>query len=86
MKAIPTIITVLLVLIMCFSCSSDNEGGNCSISCGGIGTSQPFVQTNTPFVTEAKCVELGKEKEGSACKASYCPPTGDPDDCYQVYP
>ena len=63
----------------------DNEGGTCSISCGGAGTGQPFVQTNTPFVTEKKCKEMGMNK-GGGCKTSYCPPTGDPDDCYQVYP
>ncbi len=76
---------VLLFAIL-LGCSSDGEGGNCSISCGGFGTSQPFVQTNHPFVSESECVQIAMEKEGSACEASYCPPTGDPDDCYQVYP
>ncbi len=73
-------------LFLFFSCSSDEQGGNCSISCGGIGTSQPFVLTNHPFVSESECVKIAEEKQGSACKASYCPPTGDPDDCYEVYP
>ncbi|MEX0288461.1 MAG: hypothetical protein AB3N14_05075 [Flavobacteriaceae bacterium] len=87
MKSFFRLLAVTLVVLMAnFSCSSDEEGGNCSISCGGFGTSQPFVQTNHPFVTEAKCIEIAREKQGSACKASYCPPTGDPDDCYRVYP
>ncbi|WP_299553083.1 hypothetical protein [Seonamhaeicola sp.] len=72
--------------MLLFACSADNAGGNCSISCGGFGTSQPFVQTNHPFVSESECIKIAKEKAGSACKASYCPPTGDSDDCYQVYP
>ncbi len=73
-----------LILISCSS--SDGEGGNCSISCGGAGTGQPFVQTNKAFVSESECVKLGKEKNDGSCKASFCPPTGDSDDCYQVYP
>ena len=85
MKSLYQYSIVVLVIFFC-SCSSDGEGGNCSISCGGFRTSQPFVQTNHPFVSESRCVEIAKEKQGSACKASYCPPTGNPDDCYQVYP
>lgn len=69
-----------------FSCSKDGgERGACTISCGGSGTGQPFVWTNHPFKTERECREMGEEK-GGGCKASYCPPTGDSNDCYQVYP
>ncbi|MDH3246593.1 MAG: hypothetical protein OEM26_18375 [Saprospiraceae bacterium] len=80
----------LFLLLTCtfliLACDGDSSSsGNCSISCGGFGTGQPFVQTNHPFVSEAECIQLGMERSGG-CKASYCPPTGDPDDCYQVYP
>ncbi|MEM7381638.1 MAG: hypothetical protein AAF361_10640 [Bacteroidota bacterium] len=85
MKLYTTLLSLVL-LFLAYSCSSDEEGGNCSISCGGVGTGQPFVQTNKAFVSEAECVKLGEEKESASCKASFCPPTGDPDDCYQVYP
>ncbi|MDN5213295.1 hypothetical protein QQ020_14595 [Fulvivirgaceae bacterium BMA12] len=73
-------------LLFIASCASDEGGGgNCSISCGGFGTGQPFVQTNHPGTTESDCMKMGEEK-GRSCKTSFCPPTGDPDDCYQVYP
>ncbi len=85
MRPLPLIVFTLF-LVLSFSCSSEEEGGNCSISCGGFRTSQPFVLTNHPFVSESECIKIAKEKDGSACKASYCPPTGNSDDCYQVYP
>lgn len=75
-----------IFLIMVYACSSDGLGGNCSISCGGAGTGQPFVQTNTAFVSEEECEQLGRDKNNASCKASFCPPTGNSNDCYQVYP
>ncbi len=78
-------LSLLLMFFFCLSSCSDNEAGNCSISCGGAGTGQPFVQTNQAFVTEDECRKLGEEKSGG-CKASFCPPTGNSSDCYQVYP
>ncbi len=73
--------------VLCFyACSSDDELGSCSISCGGFRTGQPFSFTNHAFVSESRCVELAEEREGGACKASYCPPTGNDEDCYEVYP
>ena len=84
----PFVLLFSITLFLLFtSCSSGDEGaGNCSISCGGFGTGQPFTLTNHPFVSESKCIELAKERNAPACKAGYCPPTGDPDDCYEVYP
>lgn len=76
----------LFGIVLLLSCSSEGGGGNCSVSCGGFGTGQPFVQTNHPGVSESKCVQIGKDKNDGSCKASFCPPTGDPDDCYRVYP
>ncbi len=76
----------VLALVLFFSCSSEDELGSCSISCGGFRTSQPFSFTNHAFVSESRCVELAEEREGSACKASYCPPTGNDEDCYEVFP
>ncbi|WP_422082703.1 hypothetical protein [Ulvibacterium sp.] len=81
-----TYLVLFGLLSVISSCSSDGEGGNCSISCGGFGTGQPFVQTNKAFVSESECVQLGKDKDDASCKTSFCPPTGDPYDCYQVYP
>jgi hypothetical protein len=67
------------------SCDGGSELGGCSVSCGGLGTGQPFRQTNYMFINEADCRKKGEESSGG-CKASYCPPTGNSDDCYQVYP
>lgn len=77
----------LFIISMCMltSCGKGGELGGCSVSCGGSGTGQPFVQTNYRFINEADCRTKGEER-GGGCKASYCPPTGNSDDCYQVYP
>ncbi len=74
-----------LVTVMFISSCKDKEGGNCSISCGGAGTGQPFVQTNNAFVSESECRQMGMAK-GKSCKTSFCPPTGNSNDCFQVYP
>ena len=79
------LLTGFLGICLVISCGGDQEGGNCSISCGGFGTGQPFVQTNHPFVTEDDCRNMGMAKSAD-CKTSYCPPTGNSDDCFQVYP
>ena len=62
-----------------------DEPGACTISCGGSGTGQPFFWENIPFKTEKECKAIGQDR-GSGCKASYYPPTGNSNDCYQVYP
>ena len=89
MKPLIQLSSIILIgaSLISISCnSSDGEGGNCSISCGGAGTGQPFVQTNIAFVSESECAQLGMEKNDASCKASFCPPTGNSNDCFQVYP
>ena len=76
-------VAVLLAIIMLYSSCGDDEAGACTISCGGAGTGQPFVWTNYPNKTESDCKKLGEDKK---CKASYGPPTGNSNDCFQVYP
>jgi len=66
-----------------YSCSKEKTG-SCTLSCGGYGTGQPFTSTTYPFKTIEECEEMGRSR--SDCKASYCPPTGNSNDCYQVYP
>lgn len=85
MPRILSILCVAFCLLVMPACGGGEERGTCSISCGGSGTGQPFVQVNHFFKTEKECISLGEER-GGGCKASYCPPTGDPDDCRQVYP
>lgn len=82
-----TIIFIIATLGLCFSlsCGKESQLGGCSVSCGGFRTGQPFRQTNYRFINEADCKQKGMEASGG-CKASYCPPTGDSDDCYQVWP
>ena len=85
MKLYPISSKCLIAIIILFglSCGESDGGGNCSISCGGIGTGQPFVQNNFPFLSEAECIKKGEEFS-KGCRVAYCPPTGDPDDCYEV--
>jgi hypothetical protein len=66
-------------------CSKKNERGSCTLTTGGIGTGQPFVMTTYPFKTEQECRQMGEDR-GQSYRASYCPPTGNSNDCYQVYP
>ena len=74
---------LLFCFFLCPSCGG-GERGACTVSDGGSGTGQPFFWKNYLFQTEEECRQLGEER-GSG-KASFCPPTGDDDDCYQVYP
>ncbi len=76
---------ILLSLAIVVSCSKGEETGACTISCGGVGTGKPFFWKNHPFKTQEECREMGEER-GKGCKASYCPPTGNDDDCFQVWP
>ena len=64
---------------------SDSDSGGCTVSCGGFGTGDPFTSTQYMFISESECREEGERRSGS-CRASYCPPTGNESDCYQVYP
>ena len=84
-STIPSVFVGFIFLGLLISCGKESELGGCSVSCGGFRTGQPFVQTNHRFISEADCITKGEEA-GPNCKASYCPPTGDSDDCYQVWP
>lgn len=75
----------LIILISLPSCSKINNKGACTITSGGFGTGQPFVMTTYPFTSESECRQMGEDR-GRGYRASYCPPTGNSDDCYQVYP
>ncbi len=86
MKKLNSVLLWMAVSAWCILSCGGEEGGNCSISCGGFGTGQPFVQTNQAFVSQEECKKLGMAKNDKSCKASFCPPTGDPNDCFQVYP
>jgi hypothetical protein len=66
-----------------FSCDGE-EAGTCSQSCGGYGTGQPFALITTPFKTKEDCIKMGQAR--TDCKTSFCPPTGNSNDCYQVWP
>ncbi|MEQ8423144.1 MAG: hypothetical protein RIA63_00440 [Cyclobacteriaceae bacterium] len=79
------LVALTLISLMWLSACGDKDAGNCSISCGGAGTGQQFVQTNHPFVSEGECRKMGEDR-GKGCKTSFCPPTGNSNDCYQVYP
>ena len=81
---IPIFLTSFLILVN-FSCGKESELGGCTVSSGGFGTGQPFRWTNHSFINEEDCRQLGEDC-GKPCKASYCPPTGDDNDCYQVWP
>jgi hypothetical protein len=75
-------------VLVCLACSNEEKGA-CTISCGGSGTGQPLFWKNYPFKTESECKKMGEDQDkssGNACKASYCPPTGNSNDCFQVYP
>ncbi len=72
-----------LWFLLIMSCGDSSEMGGCSVACGGLGSGRPFSQTNYKFINEQECKDKGEAK---GCKASYCPPTGNSDDCYQVYP
>ncbi|MCW5912557.1 MAG: hypothetical protein KIT62_15925 [Cyclobacteriaceae bacterium] len=79
---------VTVILLLGFSCDKE-ETGTCTVSCGGFGTGQPLFWKSYPFKTESACKKLGEDEDkssGNACKASYCPPTGNSNDCFQVYP
>jgi hypothetical protein len=78
-------LTIGLACFLFISNCSKQKTGACTLSCGGFGTGDPFVSTTYPFKTEQECKEMGQNRGGS-CKASYCPPTGNSNDCYQVYP
>jgi len=73
-----------LICVLFNGACSKQRTGSCTLSCGGYGTGQPFSSTTYPFKTVEECEELGRSR--SDCKASYCPPTGNSNDCYQVYP
>ena len=87
MKKLILAFATFFVLGICLmtACGENSELGGCSVSCGGFGTGQPFVQTNYAFINEADCRAKGEER-GGGCIASFCPPTGDSNDCRQVYP
>ena len=87
MRARTLLLTIICIITLCFmsSCGKGGETGACTLSCGGAGTGQPFFWQNIPFVSESECQKRGEER-GGGCKASYCPPTGNSNDCYQVYP
>lgn len=79
---------LLAICVACFLIATacrKQKAGACTLSCGGFGTGDPFVMTNYAFITEEECKAMGQDR-GRSCTASYCPPTGNSNDCYQVYP
>lgn len=72
---------LILALALPFGFCAKEETGNCKLSCDN-GFGQLFTSKTFHNKTVMECAKLGESEE---CKATYCPPTGNVNDCYTVH-
>jgi len=85
MKKLTIALIFSSILLLQTSSCGDSELGGCTIDCGVVGVTT-ITSTFYRGLSESECIEKAQAKGGPNCKANFCPPTGNANDCYRVFP